>query len=211
MLHAPPQHSIEAAAGLTSVYILPGDPAWDQDRITREIEEHYTEKVCGECKAAVDRCACGAERGQGDKTISRHEQHPVARYLNGETRYDLDAEFRVGNERVTVRSYLVGKATEFRLRRLSTIRVAEITGLLSQSRTNTELAMDYACRWGVAAVENLDIPWKVRNGELSDETMSALYDCGTSENGGGGISMIVDIGLAVWRISQPLTYAEKKA
>jgi len=184
MLHTPPKHTIEAAAGLTSVYILPGDNAWDQDRITREIAENFDGKA---------------------------EAHPVAQYLNGNTRYDLDADALVAGERVTIRTYLIGRATEFRIRRLSTIDIARVNGWMHERADNINLAMDYACRRGIVSIENLDIDWIVRDGELSDVTMQQLYDCGTSDEGGGGIPLITDIGLAIFRVSQPLTYGEKKA
>ena len=188
MLYSPPKHTIEAAAGVTSVYVVRSDPAWNRDRVAREVAEFFG----------------------GDESL-----HPVSRYHRGESRFDLDAEYVVGSETVTARTYLKGRATEFRLRRLSTLDRSRVMEWLQirpgEAPRNIPIAMNYCTRLGAVEVENLDIPWLASDGELSEITMSALYDCSTDNQRGAGQDLITEIGVAVWQLSKPLDYSEKKA
>lgn len=185
MLNTPPTHSIDAAAGVTSVLVPKCDPSWDVDRVDREIKEHYP-----------------------DDSV----QHPVFQYRRGNTRYDLGAKSTVGGETVTVRDYLDDKATELRLRRLKTEDIARVTDwILAAGERVTTQAYEYCCRMGVIDAKNLGFDWLQKSGEAIDETMLQLYDCSGDGATGQGIWLIREIGDAVWSLSQPLTSAEKKA
>ncbi len=119
----PPQHSVDA----TPVFIAPMDPAWDRERIDREIAEHYKEKA---------------------------SDHPVRRYWRGETRYDLDAPFCVDGADLTIKDYLTADATRWTLRRLSVDERAAYYDLASSGSIQ---AAAFAVRWGLRKCDAFDL------------------------------------------------------
>lgn len=171
----PPAHRIDADA----VLVLPTDPAWDHDRITRELED-----------------------------LGEDDPHPVRDYLRGRTRYDLGA--RVGG--ASASDYLTGTPARFKLRRLSISQRAELEDKLFREAQVHGEAASYsslwlqACRWGLRDIEGLSGIYLTRSGDqVSEETLRDLFD-----HYGGLPAGISQIGIAVWRLSEPLRDDEKK-
>lgn len=199
-----PRHSISA----TPIYIAQTDPAWDRDRIKRENDE---------VEAALS--AWRESQTEGHDPPPRppgHEERPINIYFSGESRYDLDARHPWRGEHVAARDYLTGDPTRFVLRRMSMTSFARVTDWI-QRRTKAEAEsgrvdasewnqiMLYCAQHGIADVQNLEGFDLERSGELvSEASIQVLHDV-------GGMALIEELGLAVFRLSQPLSKAEKKA
>lgn len=133
--------------------------------------------------------------------------HPLLAYQRGETRYDINA----GEEGSRPVDYLKGKPARFLLRRLTVSQYANIHARqLREYRTHgsdgnfSEIYVDCA-RLGLAGIEDSPVEYMAAGTETSERTLRALFD-----RYGSLMAAIEPIGLAVWRLSQPLTDAEKK-
>lgn len=188
----PPQHKIDAPAHL----ILSSDPAWDQPRITSET----------------------LEDAQGDADPAR--MHPVFEYRSGLTRYDLSAQTTYRGEMRSALDYLTGEPVRFVLRRLGPLQLAAISDevriamdrhrvrylageVQSEAAPLAEIWVRCASL-GLADIVGGDVPYIAAGQRPSEQTMSALMDA-------HGLEGLIEIGVAVWHISQPLSDREKKA
>ena len=165
-----------------AVLISRQDSAWDMDRLDEEVE-----------KLEPD------DRGG----------HPYVQYMQGETRFDLGAMVSWKNGRSSPRDYLEGEPdAQFVLRRLSVEQVAEIRDAAERERGRDESAwnaiMVRAARMGLGDIEGEGWSFALDGrGLASAETMQGIYDA-------GGISLVTEIGWAVYLYSQPLSEQEKK-
>jgi len=175
----PPQHRADAKI----VYVHPADESWDDERIRDEQDEM---------------------KKRGEKTTD----HPVARYLGGWTRYDLDAPATLDGKVVTPREYLDPSkpATEWHLKRLRTEDKYEVDSLIEQDIRAGALRprKGYlrACVLGISKVEHgPDLEGAGRRLSLDD--VAVLEDMHPG--------LPLDIGEAVYTASMPLRDDEKKA
>ena len=148
------------------------------------------------------------DQAKVEKSAEEHgEDCPFLRYHAGLTRYDLGARGQHGS----AQDLLSGNPVEFHLRRLSTLQLNEVQGLLER-----EITQDFpiprgayllAARYGLMAVKQggstvIDLE---RPGNLSDKDLEAL---GTMTD--LGLALVMFIGQASYAASQPLTEAEGK-
>ena len=135
------------------------------------------------------------------------EDCPFLRYHRGTTRYDLGAR----GEHGAAQDFLSGSPVEFHLRRLSTLQLNEVQGMLEREITQgfpiPRAAYLLACRYGLMAVKQgastvLDLE---RPGNLSEKDVEALGSLTDL-----GIGLVVFVGQASYAASQPLTEAEGK-
>jgi hypothetical protein len=101
----------------------------------------------------------------------------------------------------TPAEYMTGAPTVYLLERLDPLDVARIKDIID--RDSASEALYSAFRRGVADIEG-PISYDRRGGEVTRATMRAVYDSA------GGLGGITAIGMAVWRLSAPLSEAEKK-
>lgn len=166
------------AADATPFFISESDDAWDFDRIAAET-----------------------------KAMPKGEQHPVARYHAGETRYDLDATFTMGGQTVTVRDYLKGSPTVFELRRVRGVENRKTAVAFGDGPAFQE-RMWSMTKLGVCEVrDGFDgASWDLQGGQrgmpLTDQDVQAIYDCDAM--------LVLSLGMAVFHVSQPLSEAEGK-
>ena len=138
----PPQHAVDSVPYLVSVY----DPAWDEDRIEREVTEFFA----GNAKA-----------------------HPVREYHRGETRFDLDAPANVGGATVSPKDYLGEGYTRIRLRRLMPDEYSTARDLLRA--VGVHKAFEFSCKWGVSSIDGWELA-RNGDGSLTDQQMLAIHD-----------------------------------
>lgn len=179
----PPQHRIDAPG----VYVHAAESAWDEERIIREQTEME-------------------ERGDSAS------DHPVARYLGGWTRYDLDASETLGDQVVTVREYLdmAKSPAMWKLQRLSVTDHYDVQGLWEQEvRSGTRPFKAYlrACAVGLLGVENG--PELAGAGKGKTLTISDLDKLHTLSP--QAPELPIDIGMAIHNFSASLRDDEKKA
>lgn len=160
------------------IFISQTDSAWDRDRIEAELKDLGKE-------ARFD--------------------HPVIRYYEGKTRYDLRAD--------NLREYLVDDSYwVFELARLSTAHMAELFDLRSVGKSTQHL--DAAAKLGVSEVRNAgDFQLTFSGARLSEETASELLRAYPAQIGVTGDivpSLLYELGDAVWKLSARLDDAEKK-
>lgn len=161
------------------MYIHERDGSWDKERIDNEAA-----------------------------TLEDETQHPVARYLAGETRYDLDAELAIGEKVVTAREYLDGGETVFHLKRLAptewyTVQSMWEKEVISDQRPIPRETYLRCCRLGLAKIDNgptLDGIGKGRT--LRDKDIEVLYSLDPE--------LPILLGQAIYLASAPLRDAEKK-
>lgn len=167
----------------TPVLVLPEDPAWDLDKIEAEIE-------------GLD--------------VEARQAHPYAQYQKGETRYDLHARVTWPGGEGSAADYLKDGGLRFVLQRLSVEHFAEVQDAFSRELQREGEASSFvgvwvkAAKYGIAAIEgdpDVELP---RGGRMREATLRAIVDKH------GGLDTLTRIGLAVWRLSQPLSDAEKK-
>lgn len=167
----------------TPVLIRGDDPAWDWDRATPEIE-----------------------------SMEPGETHPLLEYIAGDTRCDIGAVSTWRGETVRARDYLLAnvEATKYTLRRLTIEELCEVQDMFSRERgrSDSERAYSriwYTCaRYGLAGIDGPGAPeYRAQGGRCSEQTLREVYDT-------KGLMAIAEIGAAVWRVSQPLSDAEKK-
>lgn len=201
-------HAVDARG----ILVHASDEAWDRNRIVEETQALH----------ALRAQALATEDGQARQAQIQEEygQHPVARYLAGETRYDLDAPMRLatpaGPREVRVSDYWLSEPTKISLRRIPRQEWAEVSrnlaGRLSSVvavRINLtpeeaaqisyvdavlrQSAIEAACRYGVQAIGDRQL-----SGTEADlDWIHAL-----------GPNLVQDLGLAAIRYSQPLRDAE---
>lgn len=182
MLKRPPQHRVDAEI----VYVHPLDPAWDSARLDAECEE-------------MD----AAEPG-GSKA------HPVLIYWSGASRFDLEARHSFKDGTASAAEYLDdAKANKFALRRLGVRKLSSVTHRIrSDDPERLASAQIDAVKWGVLSITGPAMP-KLRGEGATELTEADLDELATCTQ--YGADLLDSIGLAVWRASQPLTDAEKKA
>lgn len=209
----PPQHSVDAPG----VYILKADDSWDNERIDLEVSEAAKGLVSWKIQCR--------ENEELRRTLSEDQwpvdpphpplpgQHPVERYRNAETRYDIDAPMQWMGDVVRVTDYLSGTPTRFHLR----ILPPEVYGRcwemnLRNFRAQEEgrefdlLPLALECvRHGVDHIDGPDFGFEVRSRKVTDAALQALMSAA------GGALALMDLGGAIWRFTQPLTDQEKKA
>lgn len=177
MLKRPPQHRIDAPI----LYVHQSDEAWDHDRIVAEQGEM-------------------ASRGEDP------HQHPVARYLGGFTRYDLDAAATFAGKVTTPREYLdeSKQPTYWKLRRLTWDQWYEVLPLWEKAvRDNERPIKAYlrACVMGVERAENGPALEPVA-GRLTADDISRLFAIDAE--------LPLVLGEAVYTASMPMTETEGK-
>lgn len=173
----PPTHRADAPI----VYVHPSDPAWDHERIARELKEY----------AAAD-------------PVKPPSQHPVHRYWDGYTRYDVDA----------VAEYLKPDATRFYFKRIGVVDWQEI-----ESMKEAQIGAGSKPRRAVLRALSLALT-KIENGptlvgeagalKLEDiDRIAALNYWDDEKN--ATVDILYDVGVAAYTASMPLSKAEKKA
>lgn len=145
MLNRPPRHRVDAVP----VYIDPGDPAWDWDRVIRERKEMEAQK-----KSA--------------------DHHPVTIYLGGASRFDLEATYPVLGEMRSAKDYVdMTQAWCFTLRRLTS---KEWYSVKTRQESAPDEAYHRACQLGLVEIDGPDAPAIKRGpGGVTDECMDQLF------------------------------------
>lgn len=214
-----PTHRADAPG----VFIFANDDAWDLPRIKAEGDELVAMKLAAVKREAVE--AAARERGVSpddlpadvraevealvvlteDEKADALARHPVARWIRGESRFDLLAPDQGPRGPVaSVRDYFKPDArpTEFVLRRIGHARRLEI-----------ELERDLGRRFvrfvraGVAAIRcGAEVSWAAKNADdhLPDEWLDALTDAE------GSSAPLIILAGACNRYSEPLSEAEGK-
>lgn len=209
----PPQHRIDA----TPLYVVADDPAWNNDRIEKDgklIDDR--DRVYQEQLAAFDAACLKLPKEEWPPRPPAPPSlgdYPVVRYRLGETRFDIEAPMKWEGEVVRISDWWIAEPTHFVLQRLPLdvyARIADRFISLSVRKNNevdqhwNELFIE-CTRFGVIGTRNGDWSVQLRNGRVSDETIRQMIDIS------GGWGMVTELGLAVWRLSQPLSLQEKKA
>lgn len=173
----PPAHRADAPI----VFVHPADEAWDHVRVYDEQKKM-------------------SSGGLDPKS------HPVARYMSGETRYDIEAPGAVGCDQKTPSEYLNGTETRWVLKRLSWEDYVRI-----RPRWDRDIAAGVdplesyseCCRVGIVSVTGDDAPELEGCGlKLTWNDMQKIHEI--------SISHIHYIGQAVFVASLPLTEQESK-
>ena len=179
----PPRHRIDA----DMVFVSGLDSCWDWERIKRESED-----------------------------LDDEDPHPYAYYIAGLSRYDVTAELELGDERVAISDYWTETPqAKFHLRTLEPSKMGDVVATLRGASIIEERdpvacekakhqAYYMACKYGLAKVEGAFSVSPAPGGGLPETDMQKLMDA-------GGYDLISDIGQAVFRASQKLSLAEKKA
>jgi hypothetical protein len=178
----PPQHRSDAPI----IFVHRSDPAWDNERIK-------------------------AEQAEMVKREEDPSLHPVARYLGGWGRYDLDAAYTFLGKSATARDYLdEAKApTMWHLRRHNAREWYEVHPLYEKAVRVGEkpyAAFILACSYALERVDNgptLAMP----GGRPGAADLQTLHDWGQENE----IDLVYAIGEAGYQASMPLTASEKKA
>lgn len=214
-----PTHRADAPG----VFIFSADDAWDHPRIAAEADELVAMKLAAVQREAVE--AAARERGvspddlpadvraevEAGVVLTEAEKadalarHPVARYLRGESRFDLAAPDQGPRGPVaSVCEYLKPDAqpTEFVLRRMGHARRMAIELERDLGRRFVRLV-----RAGVAAIRcGASALWEAKGheDELPDAWLDALTDAD------GSASALIILAGACKRYSAPLSDAEGK-
>lgn len=209
----PPSHRIDAPG----IYIVSDDSVWNLDRIEEDgklIEsrrESYAEQIAAREKACLE-----IPKGEWPPKPPEPpglEDYPVVRYRSGETRFDIEAPMKWEGEVVRITDWWTDDPTRFFLRQLPIdvyARLADkLTTLTARDSDGVDLhwneLMLTAMRHGIERVENVGWDFQLKHGKVTDETVRKMIDIA------GGWSMVFELGLAVWRYSQPVSPQEKKA
>lgn len=168
----PPIHKVSH----TPVYICEADTAWDNDRVERDI-------------AAITAARAGGDPCEWPSV----DDHPVRRYLLGESRYDAE----------TIQAWLKPGETpaRFVLKRLSMLHINEMRRLIGEG--NLPGAWTHGLAHGLAEVQGVSGAETLKSPLATDEIerLRSLV----------GDDLLLAIGRAVWQVSKiDLTDAEKK-
>lgn len=175
----PPQHRIDAPI----LFVHATDTAWDEERIQREQQAMRSADPPQEASS-----------------------HPVARYLGGFTRYDLDAAATVLGQVVTVRDYLddAKQPTIWKLRRLSADEWYDVHPLFERDVRRGEKPWACYIRCGKLGVS------KVENGPALELIAGRMTTADVAKIDAIGRSMLYDIGEAVYQASMDLREDERR-
>lgn len=174
-----PQHDIDAVPTL----VLPGDPAWDDERIEAETKDLEPEE-----RAA----------------------HPYIAYMAGDTRYDLHAESRWSGGVGSAADYLNGDYLRIELRRLSLREQCQVADEQRREQRKHGRASSFITAYlsaalsGVAAIHGDDDLAFKPGTNMPEATLDAL--CQRF----GGIGVVAQIGAAAYVLTLPLSDSEKK-
>jgi hypothetical protein len=220
----PPTHLIDA----DGVFVHDEDTAWDHERVKREclLLEMATlaklrEDAVSKATAAAQGRELSEEEIEGVKascTLTEFEValmwrlHPYYRYINGETRYQLDApDHDLTGKPATAREYLKSAPTnEFVIRRLGYRTLLDCSTEMGPWRMNhNEKMIDVGTnrmialvRHGVRSVRSAEYSWTAKGSETTpEEVLEALPKV--------SISLTKDLAMAVQRFNAPLSEDEK--
>lgn len=165
------------------VFVSALDPAWDHDKID-------------------------SEKAKMADAKEDPEQHPFHRYGRGEGRYDLGAQYPVLGDQHSPSEYFKDgeKPAKFELAELDVREFYDVQDMLGSSGGANKVWFK-AALLGLIGCDGLDLP---RSGSgsgkrVTEEGLGILKDIPESEG-----TLPLEIGVAVWRLSQPATEAEKK-
>lgn len=164
------------------VYILPDDSAWDIARIDRELD------------------------GLSDEDA---EGHPYSVYQRGENRFDLNARVTWAKGEGSAKDYLSGDPIRFTLHRMSVAEMAEVQDTLSREIKREGANGSYTGVWlksatyGIASIDG-DPRLRFPAGHVPERVLQVIVD------DYGGLASLTAIGLAAYKLTKPLTDAEKK-
>jgi hypothetical protein len=155
----PSQSSLAAP----STWIHPRDTAIDSERVGREtlrlaeLAEAEARHRLGLGDAKLTPAQEALVRAETER-LGLPWQHPLTRWMRGETRYNIDAPMHVAEglglgPTVTMRDYLTGDPVLFVLRPLSARERCRIDPLLARS-TETGEGYRLAVKCGVVGIEN---------------------------------------------------------
>lgn len=158
------------------VYIHPNDDAWDLDRVRAEQE-----------------------------TMDKPAEHPVAKYMGGFTRYDLNAKGMVGENEVCPADYIdeAKEPVKWHLKRLNAQQWYEVQPIWERAVRRDETPWDAYLRcgkYGVSKVDGLKLDGPP--GNLTADDVKLLYKIDPE--------LLKDVGEAVYSASLPLREDEKK-
>lgn len=173
----PPSHRADAPI----VYVHPSDPAWDNDRIARELKEY--------------------READPPKPES---QHPVRRYRDGHTRYDI----------TQVQDYIGPDATKWAFKRIGAFDWQDIEGMRdAQLARGAKPRTAYLRALMISLVKCENGPTLV--GEcgrwLPEDVESIAALSFWDEDSNRTVDVLYDVGEAAYTASMPLSRAEKKA
>ena len=159
----PPQNSIDAAA----TWIHPKDPAWDKG------------KICAEIK----------EMAEAEPPIEESE-HPVRRWSECETAFDLDAAMShpgrgAEGGSVTARDYLDGSQTVFTITPFGTMKEALAYGQSASLSDSVRRAVESNLVKIEVAGEKIELR-RDKSGKLDDRTMRMIHHA-DRDNGHAGL------------------------
>ena len=125
-------------------------------------------------------------------------------YFSGATRFDLAADLGDGRR---VADYLAGTPTKFLLRRIPPHELAVVRDEV-ESRDAADIGWHQiwtrVATSGLAGIEDDAITYRRGpNGKTHPSVIQELYDT-------GGHDLLTEIGVAVYRVSESLSVAEKK-
>ena len=143
------------------------------------------------------------------ESAENEEEHPLAAYWRGDTRYDLHARTPYAGEEVSAGDYITGEPDRYHLRRLSVDQIAEVGDLLAREWTregehaSLQTVWVKCARFGLSGIDSRAVQYEARGGRVTEGCMRSLFDHGS-------MPLIVAIGQAAWNLSKPITEAEGK-
>lgn len=214
-----PSHRVDAPG----VLILPHDDAWDKERIEAEGDELEAAALADLRAAAVERYAADRQmrvdeladeqRAEAEAScaltdvekVAARATHPWVRYLQGETRFQLDAPDQGPRGPACAADYIRpdAKPARLHLRRIPWREKAQID-------IERDLFVRFE-RWaqaGLAGVDAGEVQWRAKPGAetVPEDVLAAV--CDGPE--GGAANRLIQIAGACKRFSDPPTSAEGK-
>lgn len=207
-----PQHRVDSPGHL----ILPTDSAWDSARIDAELEALVAAKLAEVKAAAVAAAAAQAgvsvealapelrEAAEASCALTQAEEnearakHPVARYHQGATRFQLDTPDQGPDGPTCARAYLRpdGAPVMFELRRVPWRVRASI-----EAEPDRVARWEAWCREGIAAVMgDASLAWRAK---APGEQLPARVIDALCESPGSYLNLI-PLAAAVMKYSEPL-------
>ena len=155
-----------------------------------------------------------AAKEAGDKKWeSAGDQHVCVLYARGDSRFDLLARGPTNGDDARAIDYLTeGGYTRFVLERLSTTEIMRLQDEFAlHGKDNLRKVLEECARLGLADVEGIEgFELRRSGGRVTDASMRVLYDAGEAGEEGGGVSLLAEIGNAVYAVSKAKTDAEKQ-